>query len=406
MTKRFVLLFFAMLLGIASCVPLTPEAQTTRSTLPTPTQLSGQGNCIPPVTEFEFPVREERAAVEAKIVVPLPIEWKIQTHLPEDSHRATLELIEHQPGFDIIWVRLRDYSRTNPENKFFRYRTDTKQWSSISFKSDGNEVIPSNLFQDQNGSVWGLQYTSQSTLPLILRLKDDEGNFEFISDVGDELTTEWRSDTAPIVDEEGNFWLILKNNKLNKMVLFSFDPRTLKATSHISGKEYEFGGSIAIAQDGSIFLLRPKEKELVQYFPNTDKSRVINLNDAIEGKLTEYGYPILFFDHSGRIWMSDFGWLDLTTGDYPAWHQIIRSPLFIIKNESPLYTYVWARPYPMLEEPDGRLLFKNGGGLTWLDPGTGIWCKFTSIDTNVLTDQNGDLWLLDKNKLYRYSVTP
>ncbi len=387
--KKCFVLFYAIVLGLAACAPIAPQSL---ALTPIPTQTKDDG-CIPPVTEFEFPVREDRSSSET-LFVPLPAEWKMQATLNESS-QTSLELIEHHLGYDTFWLR--------SDNQFFLYRTDTRQWESISFGMNGDETLPVNLFQSQSGQVWALQLTSRKTVPLFLRLGEDR-KFEFVDDAAGELTTDWRvwGELKKSIDEYGIVWFVAEHNSRDETALYSFDPQTTKAKKHISGKRYEFGASIALAQDGSIFLSRSKEKEIVQYFPATETSRTISVKEVAEGNFVEQGYVDLFFDRLGRLWLNDFGWLDLTTKDYPTWHQIVRSPIFITKNISPFYTYVWARPVPLIESSDGRILFRRGGGLTWLDPAKGKWCKFSTVDTNVLSDGNGNLWLLYNNNLYEY----
>jgi len=73
--------------------------------------------------------------------------------------------------------------------------------------------------------------------------------------------------------------------------------------------------------------------------------------------------------------------------------------------QNEIETYQWYRPRPMIESSDGRIWFDgSSAGLVWLDPQKGIWCKFTTIDSNILEDREGNLWLLYDSQLYKYSL--
>lgn len=401
---------FLLAMFLSSCAPtITPT--TTPTTIPpiptaTPTQESAQNQvgdeCIPPEAEWEYPIKPPDGSEGSSLFVPPSSDWEAQTGLPEKDSEATLQLIEHQPGYDVLWATSGD--------KFLRFRTDTKQWNSLSFKIVPGGHTPYILFQDRTGQIWALGSFSSPRVvsPLFSRL-NDKGQFEFVSDLDNELTTDWWSDQAPLVDKEnGTFWMILNNRR--KMALYSFDPNTKKAKLHLSGELNEFGGSLAMGQDGSIFLIKPNNGGIARYYPDNGTSENFGVYYKFEGSLTDFFYPYLFVDRAGNLWIGDYVWIDFKNltaeGDY-TWHQIIRSPLFISKYGNLRATYLWMRPRPMLQSSDGRIWFNGGAaGLVWLDPQKGIWCKFTTIQSNILEDRDGNLWLLYDSNLYKYSITP
>ncbi|MEW5829694.1 MAG: hypothetical protein AB1846_12445, partial [Chloroflexota bacterium] len=63
--------------------------------------------------------------------------------------------------------------------------------------------------------------------------------------------------------------------------------------------------------------------------------------------------------------------------------------------------WVWGEPTITSETPDGRLWYNALRGTGWVDPKLGKWCVFTSYQSNVLADSQGNLWILVDGWLYR-----
>jgi hypothetical protein len=410
-TKIAILLLAIILTACAPAITPAPTATSIPTALPptpsaTATQESTQNQvgdeCIPPEAEWEYPIKPPDGSGGQPLSVPPPAAWIIQTSLTEISPKAkleTLELIEHQPGYDVIWVTSGD--------KFLRFRTDTKQWSSVSLNNDLN-MSPRSLFQDPNGRVWAYGYypAHPTYFTRFLRLNDND-QFEF-ADNGGIQGEEPVLIGPPLVSKDSTFWILVSGK--DGMALYSFDPNTRKAKRHLAGGLGEFGLSIAMGLDGSVFLVRPNEKQVVRYYPDSGLSDTIVVYYRFEGDLTDNHYPDLFVDRSGNLWIGDYVWIDfkhLTAEGGYTWHQIIRSPLFISKYGNLRAIYLWMRPRPMLQSVDGRIWFRGfAAGLVWLDPQKGLWCKFTTIDSNILEDRDGNLWLLYDSNLYKYSITP
>lgn len=410
MTKKLLLLCSFIILFAVSCVPsairnLESEEVQGTSFPATATweniQNEAGSQCIPPESEWEFPI-EPPLSIMPPPIIPPPSEWKMQIGLPENDPNATLAFIERQADYDVVWVE--------SSEKFLRYRVDTKQWSRVSLSNDLEINDLRYLFQDQSGQVWAFGYFQSASVYLarFLRLNYTE-QFEFVDD-GDLQVYPAFTRQNLLVGKDGTFWILLNDDVNKKMTLSNFDPNTRKLKQYLDGEVNEFGWSIAMGQDGSIFLVRPNNGEVVRYYPDTRASENFGVHYRFEGNLTDFFYPHLFVDRSGNLWIGDYVWIDfknLTAEGNPTWHQIIRSPAFISKNGNLRQTYLWMRPRPMLESYDGRIWFRGGAaGLVWLDPHQGLWCKFTTIDSEILEDRDGNLWLLYDSNLYKYSLTP
>jgi hypothetical protein len=381
-----------------SCSPSTLPATATRESA----QSETGDECVPSEAEFDYPIKPPDGSEASPQFAPPPSEWKVQTSLPEYDPKATLQLIEHEPGYDVIWVISGD--------KYLRFRTDTKQWSSTLLSKDFGINVRS-VFQDQSGQVWafGSFFTPHDFYLRFLRLNDN-GQFELVNSPGIKAVFGDILYQTPLVSKDGTFWMMVQDG-LNQIALYSFDPNTGEAKPHLSGELKEFGWSIAMGQDGSIFLVRPKERDVVRYHPDTGTSEnIVAYDKLVNVNLTDFFYPYLFVDRSGNLWIGDYVWMDfknLTLEGLPTWHQIIRSPVFIGRYANQNLTFLWIRPRPMLQSSDGRIWFNGlAAGLVWLDPQKGLWCKFTTIDSEILEDRDGNLWLLYDSNLYKYSITP
>jgi hypothetical protein len=413
MVKKMILLFCLCVFLAASCVPAsthTAEEATPQSiALPlTPTQEKIQGEtgnqCIPPIVTWEFAMEPPRSKTPLPVVPPSS-EWIFQTSLPEKNLYGYLELIEHHQDYDVVWVHIGE--------QYFRYRTNTEQWGTASFENETENDPLSWIFQDQDGKIWNLATSGQYFR--FFRFNDNE-QFEPINSSGVRGEIIFDRSQPPLVDKDNTFWF-LAYDMPNQMSLFSFDPDTGEASAHLSGEydaafnpPYPFGRSIAFGQDGSIFLMRLKDAVIVRYDPSTRTSNDIVSLRSFDNTLTGFLGPNLFFDRRGNLWIEDYAWIDfrnLTIEGDPTLHQIVRSPLFITTGLNDISTFQWVRPSPMLESSDGRIWFDGGAaGLVWLDPQKGEWCKFTTIDSNILEDKDGNLWLLYDSNLYKYSITP
>src|SRR6202008_3419912 len=120
--------------------------------------------CIPPLTTFGFPVKVERYNnPNHQIVAPL-FPWQAVAQLP-DGAQASLELIQPKSDYDIIWFK--------SGNDFFLYRTDTKEWKTLSSQIDEIKTAPIYIFLGNDDSVWGMQPgIVDDSIPLLSRYNE------------------------------------------------------------------------------------------------------------------------------------------------------------------------------------------------------------------------------------------
>jgi hypothetical protein len=149
--------------------------------------------------------------------------------------------------------------------------------------------------------------------------------------------------------------------------------------------------------DGVVYkILKTGEKELITMFT----SRV---------GFNEYprAYADIRLDDNNNLWVSDYLWVDLNSkldnnGNhyYPNRYVMYRSPVFITNKPNPAFEIVWNTPSPQTSTPDGRIWYQSLRGTAWFQPKTGEWCMFSSSQSNIVKDSDGNLWMVYDNALY------
>jgi streptogramin lyase len=301
-----------------------------------------------------------------------------------------LALISYDDQYSEIWVL------SNNWQGIFQYRTDTQEWI---VNKTGNIEDISLLFLDKEGNVWSARVNylgpSFTSLPFLSRYDKEKGEFIPVYDNGDTWTL---TVSSVKVDDEGIFWMMVDNRGVHQLT--SFNPSTLKATIQLESPDY--GYSLEISPDNKILFGDQKDNSLIVYSPDTGKV------DSYKIPLTVYfGLGVdLFLDSYGRLWVNDFGWMDLSTSTSHQWFTVVRSPIFIDFPEG-IGQWGWTSPTFSTESADGLLWFRSIRGTGWLDTNTGTWCLFTTYDSDILQDNEHNLWMLADGKLFeRIGVNP
>ena len=110
----------------------------------------------------------------------------------------------------------------------------------------------------------------------------------------------------------------------------------------------------------------------------------------------------LLIDTSNNLWIGDYAIvnLDETSDAFLSKKIIIRSPVFITNRVNDRAEVVWSRPSPNNATEDGRIWYSSLRGDAWHQPETGEWCMFTTAESNIVKDGDGNLWLVYDNALY------
>jgi hypothetical protein len=343
--------------------------------------------CLPPLTTFAFPNGETNITPPPQSPVLPPSEWRLVSTLPnfDKLSEYRLALISYDDQYSDIWIL------ANNGQGLFQYRTDTKEWS---VNKTTNASTSSLLFLDSEGNVWSARVDTLASIPFLSRYDKEKGEFIPVYDNGDT----WNLTVSSVkVDDEGIFWMMVNNRGVHQLT--SFNPSTLKATIQLESPDY--GYSLEISPDNKILFGDQKDNSIIAYSPTTGKV------DSYKIPLTVYfgSYIELFLDSYGRLWVNDFGWMDLSGSTPHQWFTVVRSPVFIDFPEG-IGQWAWPRPTFSTESPDGLLWFRTIRGTGWLDTKTGTWCLFTTYDSDILQDREHTLWMLADGKLFERFGNP
>jgi len=133
-----------------------------------------------------------------------------------------------------------------------------------------------------------------------------------------------------------------------------------------------------------------------------DKDGNLDLITKFENRLSPNDYPYdgvgIFLDENDNLWAGDLLWLDGMNKDDVF--TMYRSPIFITTRPNPRADVVWSKPNPVADTSDGRIWFQSLRGTAWFQPETGEWCMFSSSQSNIVKDSDGNLWMVYDNALY------
>lgn len=360
--------------------------------------------CIPAIATFSYPVNQEINSDSAETQV-LPLDpWKFETQLPSlpdgaNSYSFTVLARENKDvskGAE-VWIR-RNWWFTGERvsepggTQILVYHPATKEWRVISNLVQGTQGQVSEMFLGDDGSIWVDGYIVAQHF---LGIYDDVENvFRLVK--GGEHVPEGRV----LLDHDGKLWIVKPQDGI-----YSFDPISMEVKKHAdipdlllpSGSEIT---PIVLASDASIYIVNEAGdggSELIRFFQETGE---IERNVEIA---LDYPWPIysLFVDQLGQLWLHDLGWKDLNG----VWHQIIRSPVFIVNRNSGVGSnFSWPYANIVLESSDGALWFRSENGMTRLNPQNGEWCWFTTYSSRIVEDAYHNLWMIADDKLYKLSL--
>lgn len=355
-------------------------------------------SCIPPLITFAFPINQSpHTPLPDQNIMPLS-PWQMISELPAQengSGRITnrIMLTHSVNGIPEIWViRDLDKGQGDLRSSLLIYNTSTKQWHELSGVFDNISSAVNNIYEKQ-GTLW-----------VVSRWADR------VFGVFDESTQKFeRLDIVEPIPEgyvyfdkrQGEFWIFEKFQ-----AVYSLNPKTSTLVKRLETPNVDFFyNSVALAPDGSIYILdslgndssSKNDLQILKFSPQNNELETI-YNPLFD--LTPFSS--LFMDHSGRLWLDDHAWMN-SDG---VWYDVVRSPVFITDKSDAGPNYVWDFPKVVFESSDGRLWFRSMNGMVSLDPEKGEWCWFTTEQSNIIEDQDGNLWMIVENKLYTLDLEP
>jgi ligand-binding sensor domain-containing protein len=362
---------------------------------------TGDKKCITPIVDFAYLANSKHTVTNTTQVLPSD-PWDVEAMLPEMPSDANVfdmvSFARTKDGHNEIWVtRQLDFEAADagrvPRVQFMVYQTDTGKWKLIPEQFDDRSAKSGKIYLASDGTIWA--YLGFSGSSHFASYNDKKEQFEYLEG----------SENVPrgnlLLDNDGKFWIFA-----SKDGVYSFDTLTHKIEKNISIPNLEtssslYGSMATLAPDGSIFFLNmtgERQANLMHYLPKTDQLENVPNFDYYLGDIS-YN---LFFDHSGRLWVGDLGWMEPDG----TWYRTVRSPVFITNKAESAEKYTWSSPSIVLESSDNNLWFQSDNGMTWLDPQKEKWCWFTTERSNIVEDQQQNLWMIADGKLYKNSLNP
>jgi streptogramin lyase len=361
--------------------------------------------CIPPLFDVAFPVMMQTPGAVTPRQIPPQGNWQSQDALPFPQDE--LSYLGSRPKQHELWFMI------PKSHKVYRYFIDKKQWKS--YEKIGTELtVPDRLFVASDGTVWGagIQVTDnidyKQPRPLFSRFNDATDQFEFVPDNSEFLQIPQIRLVSNIVeDQSGLLWFFIEGE--SKQILYSFDVKTQQAQQHYS---MGTGGhnALGIGPDGSVWFMDVFTNQLIQYEPLSQETRIYqgtpgpaDTLDPGELAFDLAGANYIYFDRSGRLWLANFGWLDFSNNNSPVWNRVIESPVFISEGRHPAIEYGYSYQSSMYQSSNGWYWFK-GAGIVRLDLEQGSWCLMTTDSSDVVEDNDHNLWIAVFGHLYKYPL--
>ncbi|MCP4357983.1 MAG: hypothetical protein GY796_08210 [Chloroflexi bacterium] len=429
--KQLILSSMLFLIVISSCTQatITENGNLHRTLLQETTPIANPvgvsvDGCIPPLETFAYSTipddSKPRYPGAGPIILP-PFPWQqMETSMEtwaEVTRIPSILATRFVNGNTELWFAPRLYDYYLPETdselyQFIIYRPDIKTWNSISAEVEGSGVFVNKLFVARDGSLWGQNvwnmHSKVTGFPVLSKYNEKTERFEF--EQSTQLIPAARTDAKDslpywsevLLDSQGIFWVFV-----HKDAIYSYNSVTQEIGRHVEIPDILVADP-RLAPDGSMYYInlyyighKPthtiQDKEIFHFAPQTGKTEKVPIQLEPWPPASD-----ILVDHAGNLWLGSLGWREPNG----TWYQVHRSPVFITNVLWSGMEYRWKTPEIVMESSDGRLWFRSDNGMTWLDPRKGEWCWYTTEQSNIVEDQEGNLWMIADNKLYRYELEP
>ena len=113
----------------------------------------------------------------------------------------------------------------------------------------------------------------------------------------------------------------------------------------------------------------------------------------------------LFIDHNGKIWVSDYGWMEKTPDTF-TWYKLLETSKFITKNKSSYRQYFYYHGHPEAETDNRYIWFSSTAGAFRYDTELDNWCQTSTFTTiSIISDQDGNLIANTDEGLYKLIIS-
>ena len=397
--KLFLLLF---LICVLACSPGGIQKDNrfdeTSISLIVPEEERSINNCISPPKTFAYSLSPLEDPVIVQTTLPLE-PWELVTIVESDFSFVEISGVRIQDEHQEIWLV------SGGEQKFYIYDPVLDDWDEVSFGL-GELIQIEKLFFLPDETVFGVpdlsKYNERSEISVLSKYNEETKSFEFVQSLQEiPISAKGNPDTTTqvIFDIKRElFWFLVPDD-----AIYSFDPETQDVVQYLDiPQEENLDVKIAnMSNSGEIYMLSLKG------FSYTNEGNLFMKFNPDTNSISQFYMPLapwplaldFFVDQSDRVWFGTVGWLEPDG----RWYQMVPSPIFIT---NPIFSpeHRWKSPSIELESKDGRLWMRFELGMVWLDPDKEEWCWFTTKESNIFEDADGNLWMVVDNSLYKLSI--
>jgi len=371
--------------------------------------VSEQSTCLQPnvTTGYDPNLRRENVYTVPQRK-PMPSWWQpqlgiIQRSIPIlDAATDAVSRAGHE-----IWIT--GYA-TESGDSIVRYDTKTQEIDEYAvFDHNGEPFSGVDLLVTAEGTLWALMLKSgpESKHLALTKYDASENQFQLVDDKNGLLDPEVSLlDFVPrapqsLLAETPDGRLVIGRDG----VIDIYNPATNQAAEVLGRNSGLVVTSLAVSKEGYIWFVTKNDTSVRELDPTGGTIFDYGPPPDIDAENPEdqwawMGQPLVI-DNGGRIWFSDFGYLERFDGaEGYRWHSITRSDLFISIYD-PEYLFKWERPHRTYQFANRDIWLVGSLTTVRYDPVTDGWCWIAPSSGPLAEDEDGHLWLVDR-QIYRY----
>ncbi|MBI9049163.1 MAG: hypothetical protein JEZ00_07080 [Anaerolineaceae bacterium] len=379
-----------------------------------------ENGCIQPTINYAYGINlpsEDELDSFPKFILP-DDSWVRMAHFPEGLASGDIVFVYQNEEELEVWIKGRRQNELAVNNlnynanfsSYWIYSAGSNEWQMLSATTGDGEVMADYLFTGWDGNLYAVNLPiTESGDPFPLLSKFDRSSLRFESieqsiEITREIVTE-PYDIIPLVNSKGYLWLIVVGDGIYSYTVSmnAYDKQFDFSNELILEMEnYEIPYANVGADDKIYYLF---SEPVLNYGEKAWPLYTFDTNKKSSGRILPYLVPWPFRytsflgDTQGNIWFDNAGWL----GSDENWYQLVPSSIFIGFSHD-VYTSRLSPAKVLLESEDQILWFHHENGMMYLDPSEEKWCWFTTYQSNIIEDPEGDLWMIADGKLYKRPV--
>lgn len=324
-----------------------------------------------------------------------------QQNIPNSYSQIQVVLARTYNNQPEIWL--------NKFHTFLVYYPQLHIWKEIPNQINNTNIKIEKVYLDPTGVIWGTTHLnsvpdSYQTIPILNQFNESTQQFESVED-GFLISRKNFSNNnfrefELLIDKKGVIWIFVPND-----AVYRYDPKQSTLEKQVELPQTS-GLEIALAPSGNIYfqdLLPPENNQAFLFLFNPQEKSITPF--YVPSKPWTYSSGMLVDRHE-RLWLGSVGYINPDG----SWKIFDPDPQHETQNFWKPGSLVTA-PRIILESSDGILWYlryndtnlKNEG-IAWFNPETGEGQQITNMPSQIVEDDQKQLWMVIRGKLYRYTI--